>query len=295
MSSGYALGTSTTADFRVNRTRLIEMAHEVLGVREEGRPLTGQEIQQGRDFLGMILRETDESGKWRWTIGTSVSLPLQSKVAVYKVTNGLPTNMAELVSASYRNAEGHDVELTLLQAEGYERIAEKAAYGEPQAVYLDSHVDLGSRTLRVWPHLKTVTAQSVIVGSDNNPYQCVMPHTAEASNQPISGSNWSMYWEQGGASVTAWASGTAYTTAEQIRLLYRRPIADLDESGHYPDFPLAWPRVILYKLAFDLGECYGLPIPKVNQMIEKAKGAYSDIFPNMRAHSTDLHNKVRFF
>lgn len=295
MSSGYASNTGTTADFKLTRTRLIEIAHEVIRVKQEGEQLDGEQMRLGRDMLGMIVRETDESGKWRWTIGASVSLALQANVGVYVAANGLPKNIVELVSASYRNAEGSDCELTILQAEGYERIPDKTDIGDPKAVYLDDHEDPALKTLRVYPMRTTVTAQSMVVGSDTAVYKCVTQHRSSIANQPSLGGNWSMYWEKGGASVTNWQAGQSYTAPEQIRLLYRRPIADFDEHGQVPDFPLSWPRVILYKLAFDLGDAYGIPLAERNQMIEKAKGAYSDIFPNMRARSTDIHNKVVFF
>lgn len=93
----------------------------------------------------------------------------------------------------------------------------------------------------------------------------------------------------------AWASGANYAAPQQIRLLYRRPIFDFDTASDTPDFPIQCPRMLLYKLAFDLGDIYGIPIEERNLMIGKSKGAYDDIFPSFKAKSTDIHHKTKYY
>lgn len=285
----------TTANFTITRNKLIELAHKMIGVLEPGQVLDGEQIQDGIDTLGMIVRETDASGKWLWTIDASSPLTIAAATHRYSASNGLPTNITELVSAKYRNALGQDGDLKILKAEQYEAIAEKMRTDIPQAVYLTEHRDLASRVLFLYPTLATVTTGSVVTGTDAVVYKCVYPHVAAAVTQPITGANYSMAWAVGGSGPSTWTSGTSYTCAEQVRLTFRRPLFDFDTAADTPDFPLEWPRTIVYKLAFDLGDLYGIPLEERRHMIQKAKGAFDDIFVNVKAKSKDIHNKASYF
>lgn len=289
------MATGTTADFTVTRDKLIELGHKLIGVLEPGDALDGEQLQDGVDLLGMIVRETDQAGRWRWTIGAASSVTLAANVFVYTSANGLPTNIAELISASYRDSQGLDTPVKLIHAEGYEAINNKTETGEPQSVYLDENIVLASKTLRVWPMVNSVNAQSVVTGTDANPYKCVRAHVASAENRPVTGANYLLFWEAGGSGPVAWASGASYYAPQQIRLLFRRPIFDFDTASDTGDFPIQCPRMLLYKLAFDLGDLYGIPVEERNLMIGKSRGAYDDIFPSFKAKSTDIHNKVRFY
>jgi hypothetical protein len=286
----------TTTDFTLTRDQLITLAHKIIGVLPPGQVLSGDELQDGIQLLNLLVRETDQSGHWRWTIGAAATVPLVANTFLYSSSNGLPTNIAELLDGcSYRNADAQDVRLELLQAEGYERISDKIQIGDPCAIYLTEHRDLASRTLYVWPTLNSVNTQSVVTGTDSNAYRCIRSHTASSDNRPITGANYLLYWEAGGTGPTAWASATSYTAPQLLRLLYRRPLFDFDTASDTPDFPQQWPRLLLYKLAFDLGDLYGIPLAERQLMVQKAKGAYDDIFPSVKAKSTDWHGKARFF
>ena len=285
----------TTANFTITRDKLIEMAHKIIGVLEPGQGLDSEQLQDGIQTLGMIVRETDASGKWLWTIDASSPLTIAAATHRYTSSNGLPTNIAELVSAKYRNALGQDCDLKILKAEKYEAIAEKMRTDIPQSVYLTEHRDLASRVLFLYPALATVTTGSVVTGTDALTYKCIYPHVAAAVTQPITGANYSMAWALGGSGPASWASGTSYTCTEQVRLTFRRPLFDFDTAADTPDFPLEWPRTIVYKLAFDLGDIYGIPLDERRHMIQKAKGAFDDIFVSVKAKSKDIHNKVSYF
>lgn len=289
------MATGTTADFTVTRDKLIELAHKLIGVLRPSQPLDPEQLQDGVQLLGLIVRETDQSGRWRWTISAASSITLVANTFVYTSANGLPTNIAELISASYRDTQGLDTTIKLLHAEGYEALSNKTETGEPRAVYLDEHIVLASRTLRAWPMLNSVNPQSVVTGTDANPYRCIRAHAGAAENRPITGANYLLFWEAGGSSPSAWVSGTNYAAPQQIRLLFRRPIFDFDTAADTPDFPMQCPRMLLYKLAFDLGDLNGISVEERNLMIGKARGAYDDIFPSFKAKSTDIYNKVRFY
>lgn len=285
----------TTADFTVTRDRLLHLAHEIIGVIQPGETLSGEELEDAKDLLGMIVRETDAAGKWLWTVGAASHLTLAANTHRYDATNGLPNNIAELVTAYYRNSNGKDCPLKVLRNEQYESIQEKMRAGDPQAVYLDEHRDLASRAVLLWPMLSSVVTGSVVTGTDALNYKCIYPHMAATVNRPITGANWRMAWELVGSGGSAWISGTSYVSGQQLRLTYRRPLFDFDTASDTPDFPREWPRTLLYKVAFDLGDLYGIPIDERRVMVEKAKGAFTDIYPMVRAKGKSIHNKVKYY
>ena len=285
----------STTNFTVTRDKLIELAHKMIGVLEPGQGLDSEQLQDGIQTLSLIVRETDVSGKWLWTIDASSPLTLAAATHRYTSANGLPSTIADLVSVQYRNALGQDLPLTILKAEQYEAIEEKMRVGVPERAYLTEHRDLASRVLFLYPMLATVSTGSVVTGTDALAYKCIYPHVAAAVTQPITGANYPMSWALGGSGPAAWASGTSYTCTEQVRLTFRRPLFDFDTAADTPDFPLEWPRTLVYKLAFDLGDLYGIPLEERRHMIQKAKGAFDDLYPSVRAKSKNIHNKTLFY
>lgn len=292
---GYISTVASTAEFTVTRDELIRYAFEEAGVMpEEG--LSPADLNVGISRLNMIVREVDQSGNWLWTVQEAYHLPLAASVGIYDANNGLPRNVSELVSVVYRSANGQDSDpLKILQVESYEEIPNKLETGEPRAVYLTLDTRLESRRLYVWPHLSTVTTQSKVVGSDNNIYKCVYPHTSTTTDKPVTGPNWRMVWEASSASVTAWASGTAYTTAESLRMVYKRPVFDFTNASQTPDFPTQCPRLLMLRLAMDIGSVFSIPQMDMDRIASKMKGSYADIFPSTRPKTNNIHNKVRYF
>jgi hypothetical protein len=289
------MAVGTTADFTLTRDQLIELGYKLIGVLPPGDTLDGELLEDAKKVLGLVVRETDSSGNWRWTIDVASTLTLVANTFRYTSSNGLPTNMADLVKVMYRDSQASDHPVKILKAEGYEAVERKIQTGDPEAVYLTDNIVLASRELYVVPMLSAVNTQSVVTGSDANPYKCIQSHVASTDNQPVTGANWRLYWESGGTSPSTWATGTAYTAPQLLRLLYRRPIYDFDTASDTPDFPISWPRLMVYKFAYDLADYWGIPQERADRMIQKAKGAYDDLFVSARAKSTDLHHKASYF
>ena len=275
----------------ISRNKLIEMAYKTIGLLEPGQVLDGDMLNDGIDYLSMIIRETDVSGKWRWTFEDAAHVPVVSGTYIYTQDNGLPTGIVDLLTASYRDANGTDIPLDIIKAEKYEAIQNKIQVGVPRQIYLTEHRDLSLRAMYVWPTIAEATVQSQIDG----PYQCLRTHTADMTNEPVTGKNWKLFWERGGEGGASWVTGTEYTASPMIRLLYQRPLADFVTASDEQDFPMPWPRMLMYKLAFDLGDPYGIPLAERKLMIDKAKGAFNDIFRSVKAKSNTIHNKVQFF
>lgn len=286
--------TASTYDFTLTRDRLIEMAHNVIGILEPGQSLDSEQLRDGIDLLGLIVRETDAAGKWLWTIDAASHLTLAAKTHRYVAANGLPVNIADLLTLFYRDAKGKDTPLSIIKSEQYESISDKMLVDAPRYAYLTEQRDIANRVLFLYPMLSAVTAGSVVTGTDALIYKCIYPHRAANVTKPITGANYKMVWQLGGSGPTTWTLDTDYTCTEQLRMTYRRPIFDFDTAADTPDFPMEWPRTILYKLAFDLGDIYSIPLEERTMMVQKAKGAFSDIYQNTRAKSKDIHNKVSY-
>lgn len=291
------LGTvASTSDFTLTRDQLIQAAYETAGLAPEGEGITPEQLNIGIVRLGLIVREVDQSGSWVWTIQQPYHLALASGVGVYDVQNGLPNNIAEIVSAVYRSNDGCDSRpLKILKPEGYEELNDKLDTGEPEAVYLTNDIQLELRRLYVHPHLSTVTTQSKVLGTDDNIYKCIYPHTASSTTNPTDGANWRMVWEAGSGATTTWASGTAYTSAESLRLVIKRPVYDFDSASNTPDFPMQWPRLLMLRLAQDVGQVYRIPQNDRDTIAAMIRGSFTDIFPSTRPKTNDFHHKAKYF
>ena len=286
----------TTYDFTLTRDQLIEMAHKLIGVLAPGQTLDGAQSQVAIKLLNLIVREVDETGDLKWTRGAASSLTLVANTFVYTTANGLPADIAKIDSATYRDGAAMDYPVNLVSAMEYEAIQNKTDSGEPKLLYLTDHRDSASRTLFVSPMLTSVNTQSVVTGTDAVVYKCIRSHTADTTNKPITGANYLLYWTAGGSGPSVWATSTSYVAPQQLRLLYQRPLFDFDAASNTPDFPQQWPRMLVYKLAFDLSDLYGMPLPEREYLIQKAKGAYTDIFDkSMKPTTTNYHGKASYF
>lgn len=296
MSVGQIGTLAATSDFTLTRDQLIRAAFEEAKVIAEGEALTPEQLNIGIVRLGLIVRELDGAGNWVWTRQEAAHLSLKSGVGVYDVNAGLPMNISEIVSIVYRSSAGHDsAPLKILTADAYERIPDKLMHGEPCAVYLTNQFQLERRRLYIWPFPLIVTAQSMVIGSDGNHYKCIYPHESSSVDRPVMGENWRMVWELSGGAVSNWASGSAYTVAESMRMVIKRPIFDFDAAGNTPDFPMQWSRMLMLRVALDVGSVYGASPSTLDAIAAKIKGAFTDIFPSTRPQTNNIHNKTQYF
>jgi hypothetical protein len=289
------MGVGSTFDATLTRNGVIESAYRTIGALAPGVTLTGELLNEGIEALNLIVRELDATGKWLWGIGAPASLTLVANTFVYTSSNGLPTNILELVSAFYRDAQAQDWPLTILTTEGYDRLGNKTDTGEPADIYLVEHRDIESRTLYVNPMLGAVNTQSVVTGTDAIVYKCIRSHTAETTNKPITGANYLLYWVAGGAGPSVWAADSAYVAPQQILLRYKRPLFDFDTASDNPDFPKQYTRMLKNILAGDLSDGNGISLEERMFLIKKAKASYDNVFRSTKTNTTDTHNKVSYF
>ncbi len=295
-TSGQRTTVGKTADATFTRDALITKAFQKIKILREGGTLNAEKLQAGIDGLNLIVREMDGIDPNLWTELAPVHVTLQANVGLYDAASGLPPNIKELESVVYRDAQGRDSEpLKLLTAESYEKIENKLLPGVPKAVHLTNEAVIDQRRLYLWPVPSAITTQSKVLGTDNNSYKCIYPHTSAAVTQPTTGANWKMVWELSSAAASAWSADTAYTTAESLRLVIRRPIFDFDFAENTPDIPPMLFRHLLYRLCDDLADDYPAEAQDREAYIGKAKGSLTDVFSNLRKKTNDIHNKVKYF
>jgi hypothetical protein len=76
---------------------------------------------------------------------------------------------------------------------------------------------------------KTLSASSVVLGTDAVDYECIRNHTSGATTRPVTGGDYSTYWKE--LSTTAggaWATATAYTSV--CNLTFSADLLEIDEA-----------------------------------------------------------------
>lgn len=289
-----ALGT--TFDSTITRNDLIALAFRDLGVLADGETLGAGLLADGITKLNMLTRQQDMEGKLLTVVSATPStLTLVANTFSYTSSNGLPTNIYQLSTVSYRNSQAQDTPVKILTQAEYESVVDKISTGDPGAVFLSAHTAVGSKTLLVTPMLSEVNTQSVVTGSDNGRWKCIKSHTATTTEKPITGANYLLFWESGGTGPSTWAADTDYTAPQHLRLWFRRPIWDFDTSTDTPDLPQGMARWLLYALELDLGPAHGLSIAELGWLERMRDDAWDKLFPGLVAKTTEYHNKSKFY
>lgn len=284
-----------TSDSNLTRNELIDMAYEDLKVKAEGEPLSAEQLSIGIKKLNLIIREKDVAGKHLWAIAsTPTTIPLVANTFVYTSSNGMPTNILRIASASYRDGSQSDSPLEVLTTEQYERQRNKLETGDPCWVYLTEHKTLESKTLYVGPTLSAVSTQSVVTGTDAIVYRCIRSHTADSTNTPVTGDNYLLYWEAGGSGPSTWTTGTSYTAPQHLRLWFTRPLYDFDAASDNPDLPQQFTRWLLRELMIDLAPGHNKTIDDINLLRSLRNESTEMIFRSTQPNTSRIHNYVEY-
>lgn len=290
------IGTERNADATLTRNQLIAAAYRKLGLLVG--QITTDQLLVGVETLNLILRE--ESGRMTgqnralWATKRRV-LKLVAGQSVYDSGDGLATDIHQLAGAAYRSTSGTDTALTLLTPEGYDALEDKDDSGDPTVLALIAHRDLDSQQVRLHPILSSAGTTSEVVGTDGENYICAMAHTSADQNRPITGTDWPLYWDQQGSSGSTWVTDTDYTNGALVTYTYERPLYDFDNATDNPDFPLAWTRYLILRLALDLSADYAIAIEERQWLEREALRAREDIFPSQRVQTSDFHHKHLFY
>ena len=93
----------------------------------------------------------------------------------------------------------------------YVDFSDKHPYQEGQAKGRPQEWTRTDGKVRVDP-IPGTSQTSVVVGTDANNYYCILSHTSEAANAPITGGSYATYWAlyTGSETASTWATGTSY-------------------------------------------------------------------------------------
>jgi len=298
------MATGLTTDFNMTRNTLIAQALKAIGGIPPGQAITTQQLADGVTTLNLILLEEDAKqtgqAKSLWALSWD-SFPIKAGGYVYATGDELSDNIFDIVSVYFRNSTGDDTALELISAEEYNSINDKDAVGIPEKVYFDQSQSLSNHQLYIWPSLSSLAGTATEVnGTDGVIYRCISPHTSATVNKPITGTSYQIFWVPGltaadGGTGGTWAADTAYTMSEIIRLQYKRPLFDFDNESDNPDFPRAWNRYLIYKLAMDLSPSYAIGLDERQWLQSMYILAEGDLFGSTRPQTTSFHNKTKFY
>lgn len=292
------MAVGTTANFAYSRNGIIESALRKIGGLKRGESPTFAQVDDAANELVSLVREEDLEGsgvaKFLWAL-SETHLVLSAGGYIYSSSEGLPTDIAELVHANFRDTSGGDWPLDIITQEEYEALADKKETGDVDKVYLKKNRLLASQKLYVWPAPASVGTTSEVTGSDALNYQCVLGHTSATINKPITGGSYSLYWKQAGSAGSAWASDTAYTNGEILRLVYKRPLFDFDLATDNADFPAGWDSYLVWALAVRLSPEYKVPLEERVWIERQATKSKDKIFRGTRSDSNTHHNKSLFY
>jgi hypothetical protein len=106
--------------------------------------------------------------------------------------------------------------------------------------------------------IASLTASTVIEGSDANDYTCIRSHTSAGENKPITGAKWPQFWKLLGTGGSTWVTSTAYYAIGVIPLDSQTiDISDVVARRGGMDYPV---EVVTWKHFLDIPEksLYGL-------------------------------------
>ena len=293
-----AQSIGSTANYAPTRNALLTMAYRKAGLIASGQTLSGIQLSEGIEALNLLLREMDVDGPNVHAYGSAPSsITLQEHIGVYTATEGLPTNIVEIISATLRGSTGTDTPLTIHTTGSFEEdIPNKFTTGTPTDIYLNLSRNPASHSLYVYPLPGNVGTQSEVTGSDALNYRCIRSHTSATANTPVTGANWRLFWEQTGNSGSAWVADTAYAAPALIRLWYKRPLADFAAANDNPDLFVGSSRLLVLRLSEDLSVDAGRDVEFSQRLQRMGDRAEAKIFRHTRKEkTTHTHNKAKYW
>jgi hypothetical protein len=223
------------------------------------------------------------------------SLFLVAKQMVYTVADGLSPAAEDLDTIRFRDVSGADNDVSIAPRAFWDAIVVKTEPGDPTVVYPKLGQTSSENSWFIHSQPSTVTAPSMVIGSENKSYQCLVKHTSVAENSPGSSQNSRQFWQEGGTATASWAVGTAYTSGQQLIYSFKRPLNDFKDAYANPDMPVGWENYLTYKLALSMAAGRDIGEKDIGVLSGLLRRAEQDIFPSRRAKTTTFHNKVKYF
>lgn len=296
----------------MKRNEIIRRAYRKLALLPPGREPNVAQLREGVEALSLIVQEEDTIGgsgdatRSLWA-QESRGLILKANQATYTRTegatdadlslfSGLAQNVVELLEVIYRpGTSGTDCSLRIINAREYTDLPDKGQVGTPRVCYLRVAALPPNHELLIHPVVAAVGSGDKVVGEDGITYVCIKRHTATIRNQPPTGSDWRLYWDPQQSDGVAWVDGTIYTAPDVLWYTYKRSLVDFDGPNDNPDFPKAWDRYLVFRLAFDLSFESAIDPAERAGYAAVAQQAREAIVGTSRVAANDPHNRSRFF
>lgn len=292
-----ALGTSYRSDQK--RNDIIRRALRDCKVIKPGEAVDGNLMREGVDSLNAILREEDQdqTGQKRFLTALKTGhLILEVGRTIYTAAEGLADDIQELHSVIYRDSLGGETPLDFISPKQYEALTPKTDTGDPRCVWLKLAQDVADNSLYVWPITRTAGTTSVVLGTDGADYQCILKHTSSTDRKPITGSDYSTYWQPLTTTAgSAWADETEYSNGALIRYLYKRPLFNFDSIDDDPDVPDGWANYLRWRLAIDMAASHDVKDSDREWFERRLAICLNALFPSNQAKTSDYHNRTLFF
>lgn len=96
------------------------------------------------------------------------------------------------------------------------RVGSLTQFGIPNGSFeIDSDADDRPDTWTINTYSGGVAglSPSTVLGTDGLEYTCIADHTADSTNQPVTGASWATYWVQTGQNGASWQSGKSYQSS----------------------------------------------------------------------------------
>ncbi len=292
------MSTGTTADFGMKRNEVILSALRKITKLNENEQVSMLQLDSAVKALNMIIRQEDQRGveqsKNLWAL-SEAALYLRVGGHIYGVDQGLKSNIRDLVSVVYRDRNGSDCPVELVDARRWGRNPDKKDSGQAETVYFKRDRELASQQFYIDRAPVSLGTTSVVMGTDSNSYDCILTHTSTSESQPVTGADWPLYWQRGTSVPAVWADATAYTNGELLFYTYKRPLFDFDLPTDNPDMPSGWEQYLIYRLAVDLALEYNVDPQKMGMLRGAMTEAREILFGSARSGAEDIHHLQEYF
>lgn len=271
------MATSGSRNWIATRDNIIYAALRKIGVLESDQPPTATEVQNASFALNAMINAWQNDGVRLWTQAEEI-LPLTADTLSYS----LDASVIGVEKPVFRRDDS-DTELTLLTREEYYAISDKKQSGDPISIYVD--YQLANPTAYLWPVPAYTTG--MVVGTDALYYLCILGHTSSTDDTPITGTDYTTYWQAVSTTTTGvWADTTAYYS-DVVRYTKVLRLQDFDVASNNPDFPVRWMQAMIYGLAMELSSEYSIPLQERTLLAQKFSSEYG-IARRMDYDNTDL-------
>lgn len=292
-----AVGTTNTHLYR--RSQLVRQALRTCRAVKAGVSPDQNMMQEAIHLLNEIVREEDQDFTGNRTALHGIAknyVLLTAGVYIYSSSvGGLATDVKDIIDVQYRDSSGADHHVDYVSEKQFAQLSPQNEVGDVEKVCLVEDRVLTTRTLKVWPVPSAIATPSGVVGTDSLQYTCILPHTADTNNKPITGSQYSMFWKQTGSGGSVWATSTEYTCQELLVITYRRPLYEFTDPESDPDMQYGWGNYLKWRLALELASTYKIPADERAEWRTMRDEARQRLFPNSKVKTQDIHNKALYY